>query len=97
MAKQALIEKQKKLAAQWEVLHKKEQEILALPKEQREQAMAEFNAMRLKKRHYKTRRYNRCSLTGRAAGYIGYFGVCRQAFRELAHKGMLPGVTKSSW
>lgn len=97
MAKQSSIQKQQKLAAKWEELHKKEQEILALPKEQREQALAEFTAMRVKKRLYKTRRYNRCALTGRAAGYIGYFGICRQAFRELAHKGMLPGVTKSSW
>ncbi len=97
MAKQCLIEKQKKLAQQWERLHKEEQEILALPKEKREQALAEFTARRVKNRQFKTRRYNRCSMTGRSGGYVGYFGVCRQVFREMAHNGFLPGVTKSSW
>lgn len=43
------------------------------------------------------RAYNRCSLCGRSKGYIRYFGVCRICFRELAHKGLLPGVVKSSW
>ena len=97
MAKQCLIEKQKKLAAMWEELHKEEQAILALPKEKREEALAAFTAKRVKNRQYKTRRYNRCSMTGRSGGYYGYFGVCRQVLREMAHSGMLPGVTKSSW
>lgn len=46
---------------------------------------------------FKVRAYNRCSLCGRASGYMRDFGVCRICFRELAHKGMLPGVVKSSW
>lgn len=97
MAKKCLIEKQKRLAQQWEQLHKEEQAIKALPKEKREEAMAEFKAKRVKKRLYKTRMYNRCSLTGRSSGYIRHFGVCRQVLREMAHQGLLPGVTKSSW
>ena len=40
---------------------------------------------------------NRCNICGRPRGYIRKFGLCRICFRELAHKGMLPGVTKSSW
>jgi small subunit ribosomal protein S14 len=43
------------------------------------------------------RGYNRCSLCGRSKGYIRYFGICRICFREHAHKGLLPGVVKSSW
>lgn len=43
------------------------------------------------------RAYNRCSLCGRSKGYIRYFGICRICFRENAHKGLLPGVVKSSW
>lgn len=39
----------------------------------------------------------RCVLTGRPRGVVGDFGLCRNKFRELAHKGMLPGVTKASW
>jgi small subunit ribosomal protein S14 len=46
---------------------------------------------------YKTRAFNRCSVSGRSRGYIRYFGISRIAFRELAHKGLLPGVRKSSW
>ena len=44
-----------------------------------------------------TRRSNRCVVTGRKHGYMRHFGVSRIVFRELAHQGKLPGVTKSSW
>ncbi|MEM7739103.1 MAG: 30S ribosomal protein S14 [Deinococcota bacterium] len=44
-----------------------------------------------------TRRSNRCVVTGRKHGYIRHFGVSRIVFRELAHEGKLPGVTKASW
>ncbi|WP_203339955.1 30S ribosomal protein S14 [Planococcus beijingensis] len=40
---------------------------------------------------------NRCALTGRPRGYMRKFGLSRIAFRELAHKGQIPGVKKSSW
>jgi len=40
---------------------------------------------------------NRCALTGRSRAYYRKFGLSRIALRELAHKGELPGVTKSSW
>ena len=44
-----------------------------------------------------TRVRNRCLLTGRPRGYYRKFGVSRIALRELALRGELPGVTKSSW
>lgn len=40
---------------------------------------------------------NRCKLTGRPRGYIRQFGISRVAFREMALKGKIPGVTKASW
>jgi small subunit ribosomal protein S14 len=40
---------------------------------------------------------NRCSQTGRARGYLRFFGVSRIVFRELASAGVLPGVRKASW
>lgn len=40
---------------------------------------------------------NRCSVTGRARGYMRYFGLSRQQFREMARRGEIPGVKKSSW
>jgi small subunit ribosomal protein S14 len=45
----------------------------------------------------RTRLKNRCSVTGRSHGYIRKFGLSRITFREMAHKGLIPGVTKSSW
>ncbi|MGX8710230.1 30S ribosomal protein S14 [Clostridium sp. KNHs216] len=44
-----------------------------------------------------TRVHNRCSLTGRPHGYLRKFGVSRIVFRELAHRGQIPGVRKASW
>ena len=40
---------------------------------------------------------NRCWKTGRPRGYYRDFGLCRNALREMAHQGLLPGVVKSSW
>lgn len=44
-----------------------------------------------------TRVKNRCSQTGRPRGYLRKFGISRVALRELALKGQIPGVVKSSW
>jgi small subunit ribosomal protein S14 len=44
-----------------------------------------------------TRLKKRCSLTGRARGYVGKYGVSRIKFRELALDGKIPGMKKASW
>jgi len=44
-----------------------------------------------------TRLKKRCSLTGRARGLVGKYGVSRIKFRELALDGKIPGMRKSSW
>ncbi|MFH1541346.1 MAG: type Z 30S ribosomal protein S14 [Elusimicrobiota bacterium] len=46
---------------------------------------------------YSSRRYNRCRICGRPRGFLRDFGLCRICFRDFAHKGLIPGVTKSSW
>ena len=43
------------------------------------------------------RMHNRCKLTGRPKGYIRQFGISRVTFREMANKGLIPGITKASW
>ena len=43
------------------------------------------------------RLHNRCSLTGRPRGYMRQFGISRITFREMANKGLIPGVKKASW
>lgn len=50
-----------------------------------------------KKKKFKVREYNRCSLCGRSRGYLRKFGMCRICFRQKAGYGLIPGVTKSSW
>ena len=50
-----------------------------------------------RKPKYKVREYTRCQICGRSHGVLRKFGVCRICFRELAYKGQIPGVKKSSW
>jgi small subunit ribosomal protein S14 len=46
---------------------------------------------------FSSRIVRRCFKCGRKRGYIRKFGLCRICFREMANKGELPGVKKSSW
>ena len=50
-----------------------------------------------RKPKYGVRAYNRCRRCGRPRAYLRKFGLCRLCFRELALKGDIPGVVKSSW
>ncbi|WP_446225614.1 30S ribosomal protein S14 [Nocardia sp. IBHARD005] len=40
---------------------------------------------------------NRDAADGRPRGYLRKFGLSRVRVREMAHRGELPGVHKSSW
>ncbi|MGI6452872.1 MAG: type Z 30S ribosomal protein S14 [Syntrophomonadaceae bacterium] len=46
---------------------------------------------------FQVRGYNRCKICGRPRSYMRKFGMCRICFREFAHRGEIPGVTKASW
>ena len=46
---------------------------------------------------FSTRAYTRCSICGRPHAVLRKYGVCRICFRNLAYKGEIPGVKKSSW
>ncbi|MDP9379056.1 MAG: type Z 30S ribosomal protein S14 [Chloroflexota bacterium] len=50
-----------------------------------------------RKPKFQVRAYNRCKLCGRPRAYLRKFDMCRICFRELASRGEIPGVTKSSW
>lgn len=43
------------------------------------------------------RLHNRCKISGRPKGYMRQFGLSRIQFREMASKGLIPGVRKASW
>lgn len=68
--------------------------------EKRKQLKAEGNYAaldKLPKNSSPVRLHNRCSLTGRPKGYMRVFGISRIQFREMASKGLIPGVHKASW
>lgn len=58
-------------------------------------AMAKLN--KLDRNGAKVRGRNRCNFTGRPRAYNRAFGLCRNMLREMASKGLLPGVRKASW
>jgi small subunit ribosomal protein S14 len=51
----------------------------------------------LKKPKFAVRRRNRCLKCGRPRAYLRKFALCRLCFRELALRGEVAGVIKSSW
>lgn len=46
---------------------------------------------------YETREVRRCKRCGRPRGVFRKFELCRICFRELAHRGEIPGIKKASW
>ncbi|MFC3995960.1 30S ribosomal protein S14 [Nocardiopsis sediminis] len=65
------------------------------PPQERAQAVTALN--RQPRDASRVRLRNRDSVDGRPRGYIRKAGVSRIRFREMAHRGELPGITKSSW
>ena len=52
---------------------------------------------REKNRKFEVRVRNRCQRCGRSRAYYRRFGLCRICLREMALRGQIPGLTKSSW
>jgi small subunit ribosomal protein S14 len=68
----------------------------ALRKELKEKGDYE-GLQKLPKNSTPVRLRNRCMLTGRPRGYYRKFGISRLVFREMALRGEIPGIKKSSW
>ena len=62
-----------------------------------ERLMARLKLAELPRNANPTRVRNRCELTGRSRAYYRKFKLSRVMLRELGNKGLIPGVTKSSW
>jgi small subunit ribosomal protein S14 len=61
-------------------------------------AAGDYTALqKLPKNASPVRLHNRCKVTGRPKGYMRLFGISRINFREMAVKGLIPGVKKASW
>jgi small subunit ribosomal protein S14 len=101
MAKQSQLERNKKRQKLHDKYYEKRQELKAIikdrdtPPEEKREAMHKLDA--LPRDSSVTRQTNRCNLTGRSGGVLQKFGLSRMKFRELAHKGEIPGVIKASW
>ena len=62
-----------------------------------ERLIARLKMAELPRNANPTRVRNRCELTGRPRAYYRKFRLCRIQLRDLANKGLIPGVVKSSW
>lgn len=61
-------------------------------------AEGDYQALsRLPRNSNPIRLHNRCMITGRPKGYMRQFGISRIQFREMASKGLIPGIKKASW
>src|SRR3954464_2445563 len=62
-----------------------------------ERLIARLKMAELPRNGNPTRIRNRCELTGRSRAYYRKFRLSRIMLREVANKGLIPGVIKSSW
>jgi len=91
-------EKRKKLVARYAPKYAKLKAIAADESlDETERLIARLKMAELPRNANPTRIRNRCELTGRPRAYYRKFRLCRVQLRELANKGLIPGVTKSSW
>ena len=101
MAKKSAIQrdlKRRRLISKYSNKRAELKAILANPETTDEEFYkAQAKLTKLPKNSSPIRARNRCSITGRPRAHIRKFGLSRITFRELASKGKLPGVTKSSW
>src|ERR1700754_268208 len=65
-------------------------------KDDSERLIARLKLAEIPRNANPTRVRNRCEVTGRPRAYYRKFRLCRIQLRELANKGLIPGVTKSS-
>ena len=100
MAKQNMIQRDKK-RERLVVKHSAKRELL---KNELKSATSFQDRLALYKKFEKlprnsspSRQRNRCWVTGRSRGFYRDFGLSRHVLREMAHDGLIPGLTKSSW
>lgn len=100
MAKKSMIEREKKRQKLVDKYAQKREDIkeqIAQSASQQEKMNLHRQLQQLPRASSPTRLRNRCWVTGRSRGYYRDFGLSRHVLREMAHEGLLPGVTKSSW
>jgi small subunit ribosomal protein S14 len=100
MAKKSMLQrevKRKKLVSKYSDKRKNILEELKLANSLNDIFVLNEKLQKLPRNSSLIRLRNRCWKTGKPRGYFRFFGLCRNAVRELAHDCFLPGVTKASW
>lgn len=101
MAKKSMLEREKKrakmVAKYAPKMESLKEQLSSTELSQQEKITLHRELQQIPRNANPTRQRNRCWLTGRSRGYYRDFGLSRHVFREMAHQGLLPGVTKSSW
>lgn len=101
MAKISLVQRNKKRIKMAEAKLSKRQELKAIIYNKNlsleERFQAQLTLAKMSRNSSKTRVRNICEITGRTRGFYRDFKVSRICLRELAAKGLLPGVKKASW
>ena len=101
MAKKSMIEREKKRNKLVEKYADKratlKDQLSDLSLSQQERVTLHRELQQLPRYSAPTRLRNRCWLTRRSRGYYRDFGLSRHVLRAMAHQGLLPGVSKSSW
>jgi small subunit ribosomal protein S14 len=91
-------EQRKVVVARWATRRAELKEIIRKPSSSdSERAQAQAALQRLPRDSSPVRLRNRDAADGRPRGYLRKFGLSRVKMREMAHRGELPGVHKSSW
>jgi small subunit ribosomal protein S14 len=101
MAKISMIERQKKREALVAKYAAKREALKAQAKDENLSREDRFKAAlklaKLPRNSSATRLHNRCEVTGRPRAYYRKLRMSRIALRDLASKGQIPGMVKSSW
>jgi small subunit ribosomal protein S14 len=100
MAKKSMIEREKKrIQLEKKYASKRSNLLTKYRNEENFNLKLEIHSkiQQLPRNSAKTRIRNRCWKTGRPRGVFRDFGLSRHVLREMAHRGLLPGVKKSSW
>ena len=98
LSKIAKNEQRRKLVARYAARRADLKEIIRSPASTREQRATAVSALqRLPRDSSPVRLRNRDVVDGRPRGHLRKFGLSRVRMRELAHRGELPGIRKSSW
>ena len=101
MAKTSMVERDKRRArtvAKYAVRRAKLKELIRSPRTSDEARVAAQVQLQKQPRDASPSRVrNRCKLTGRPRGVYRKFGLARTKLREVANRGEIPGLVKSSW